>query len=76
MITHGLIEVELTLLLLFLRHDFASVVMTTGGADDVRLVHLTAVGASHELRRGQRIMRAAAVATAFGKFSFWMWGHS
>ncbi len=55
-ITHGLIEVELALLLFFLRHDFASVVMTAGGADDMRLVHLTAVGTSHELRRGQGVM--------------------
>ncbi len=75
-ITHGLIEVELALLLFFLRHDFASVVMTTSGADNVRLVHLATVGASHELRRGQCIMRAAAVAAAFGKLPFWMWGHS
>ena len=50
--------------------------MTTTGADDVRFVHLTAVGASHELRRAQRIVCAAAVAATFGEFSFWMWRHN
>ena len=60
---------------LFLFDDFPPVVMAAFGADDVGQVHLAAVGAGDELELGERVVRAATVAAAFGVFTFWMWGH-
>lgn len=37
--------------------------------------HLAAVTALHEVRGFERILRAAAVTSAFGKFSLWKWYH-
>ena len=37
--------------------------------------HLATIAALHEVRGFERILRAAAVTSAFGKFSLWKWYH-
>jgi len=41
----------------------------------VREAHLTAIAALSEVEALESILRATAVAAAFGKFPFWKWTH-
>jgi hypothetical protein len=53
------------LFLFFLDFDnFTAFVMAALGANTMRLVHLTAVAAFHQIGGIQRVMRATAIATA------------
>jgi len=58
------------------RYDFPTFVETTVRTNDMREDHGTAICASYQIGGFQGIMGAAAVAAAFGKFTFWLWGHS
>ena len=76
---HGLFDCKagrLFLLRLFFFGDhFAPIIVTAVRAHGMRAALFAAVGASNQRRRGKRIVRAAAVAAAFGMLSFWKWRH-
>ncbi len=59
----------------FLGDDFAPIIIAAVRAHNVRQAHLATIGAGDQVGSGQRVVRAAAVAAAFGVFAFWMWWH-
>jgi hypothetical protein len=44
-------------------------------ADGVRETHLTTIAALGEVQVLEGVLRATAVAAAFGEFPFWKWTH-
>jgi hypothetical protein len=73
---HGARAFQGLFLLIFFDFDyFAALVVPAFGANGVGQAHLAAVGAGSQISGGQRIVRAAAVATAFGMFTLGLRGH-
>lgn len=69
-------ELDLFFLLIFFHVDHLfALVMSAARADSVGQSHLTAIGALHQVLGFQRILRAAAISAASGKFTLWLWGH-
>jgi hypothetical protein len=76
MVQHGFNPVQLKLTFVFRFHHDFTVVRAAFWADTVRDMIFATGFANHKLLHRERIMRAAAIATTAGDFSFWQRTHA
>ena len=70
------LDVGLRMPLLFFHvHHFTAFVEAAVGAHRVGQAHLAAVGSDDRVASGERVVRPAAVAPAFGGLAFRKWRH-
>lgn len=54
---------------------FPALVLPAIGANSMGKPHFTAIAALYQVGGFECVLGASAVASAFGKFSFWKWNH-